>query len=146
MVDSGNRLNELTADEHVDINTDGDGAKRVIAFGFDGTDFVVLSTNSAGDLNVTSVVEVTTTGTNTQVSVGTGSTAVLASNASRRGYAIHNDGTQTAFLNFGGTAVVTDFPLNRGQSWTDSGQGVYTGAIAGITASSTADVRIVEFT
>jgi hypothetical protein len=157
-------LGSLTVDitgDHADLDTDaGTDDHEVFAIGLPASGGHVVGGTATDPIRidttgtttqpvsgtVATTVETTGTGTHAQVSVTTASTAILASNASRRGYAIHNDGNQTAYLNFGGTAVVTNFPLTNGQSWVDSGQGVYTGAVAGITSSSTADVRVVEFT
>ena len=86
------------------------------------------------------------TGTHSNITVAATSTVVLASNANRIGLAIKNNGTADIFLNFGGTAVTTNYPVSPGEEYLDSGNGVYTGAINGIVASGTENARVVEFT
>ena len=102
-------------------------------------------TNNIGDVDVLTTPK-SSTGTHSNPTITTSSTSILSSNASRLGLIIKNNSTQTVFLNFGGTAVVTNEPLEAGENHIDSGDSCYTGAINGIVSSSTSDVRVTEFT
>lgn len=87
------------------------------------------------------------TGANTAVSVGTASTAILASNANRVGLILINNGTQTVYIQFGATATVaSSMPLLRGQPIIIMFPANVTMAIAGIVSTGTCEVRVVEFT
>lgn len=92
-------------------------------------------------------IPTSTTGTESAPSVGTSSTTILASNASRKGLMIVNNSTQTVYVRFASTATVANsIPLYRGANITWSGLNLYTGIITGIVSSGSADVRVEEFT
>jgi hypothetical protein len=80
------------------------------------------------------------------VALSTTSAPVLASNASRLGFVIKNDGTQTAYIAFASSATTTAYTesIDPGAEYVDSTG--YTGAVSGITATSTTTVRVTELT
>jgi hypothetical protein len=85
--------------------------------------------------------------TGTCTSVGTSSTTVLASNASRKAYGFKAQSTNAVavFCKLGATATASNMPFEAGSSWTQDSGAVYTGVIDCITASSTANVCVFEF-
>lgn len=86
------------------------------------------------------------TSTPSSVSVTTASTSILASNANRLGATIYNEGTATALVKLGATASASSYttPIPSG-GYYEVPFG-YTGAIDGITAASTAQLRVTELT
>lgn len=82
------------------------------------------------------------TPTNTQVSVTTSSTLVLAANANRKMATIYNVGPATAYLKAAtGAVAATDKPLPAGAEFVDDNSLSIWHAI---TASGTADIRVME--
>jgi hypothetical protein len=81
------------------------------------------------------------------VSVTTSSTALLASNASRKGFTLYSRETNTALVSvkFAATATTSDFPMPAGAAFNMLAGVVYTGAIDAISASGTQSVCVVEF-
>jgi hypothetical protein len=86
------------------------------------------------------------TATLSSVALSTASATVLASNPSRLGFVIKNDGTQTAYIAFASSASTTAYTesIDPGAEYVDSTG--YTGAVSGITATGTTTVRITELT
>lgn len=91
--------------------------------------------------------DVATNGGST-VTVTNASTALVATNQSRLTLLLANVGSTTVYLQFQGTAgtaptavAASSFPLAAGASLTSND---FTGAVAGITSTGSADVRVVE--
>jgi len=53
MADGGQTVPRLASEEHVVLNADNDGAKRVISFGFDGTNFQPVKVDPDGSIFTT---------------------------------------------------------------------------------------------
>jgi hypothetical protein len=90
--------------------------------------------------------QVATTPAQSSVSLTSSNTSVLASNASRIGATVRNEGAATAYIILGATASTTSYTV---QLLTNDYYEVpygYTGAIAGITSSGTAQLRVTELT
>lgn len=85
----------------------------------------------------------TSAGTSTGISVGSSSTTILASNASRKEAIIVNDSNETIYLKFGSGAA-----LNSGVRLNANGgtlvENVYTGIITGISTSGSKNVTVTE--
>lgn len=104
--------------------------------------------------NVTTVGTITNTVPTKQVrsatptqsspSVTTASTVILASNANRLGATIINEGSVACFVKLGATASATSYSVNMAVGGYFEVPFNYTGAIDGITASSTATLRVSE--
>ncbi len=78
----------------------------------------------------------------TAVSCTSGSaTQVLAANDNRKSASLKNTGAATVYLGLSDVTINTGYPLAAGESLTD---GVSLDAWYGITASGTADVRVIE--
>lgn len=74
------------------------------------------------------------------------SASLLASNSSRKGICLFNDSTAICRVAFGATASATAFTvLLQPNSFYENGT-LYTGAISGIWASATGNMRITELT
>lgn len=88
------------------------------------------------------------TSTITSVSVTTSSTSILASNANRLGATIWNDDAGiSVYVKLGATASTASFTVRlSGKSFYELQTPVYSGAIDGITATSTATVLATELT
>lgn len=103
-----------------------------------------------GDVSATNPIpaKLKTSGTATTSAVGASiaSVTLLASNASRLGATIVNDGTQKLYVKCGTTATSTDYTklLLAGEYW-ELPFG-YTGRIDGIWAVANGNARITEFT
>ena len=83
----------------------------------------------------------------TTVIVTTVSISLLASNAARRRFIIHNDSTGTMFVAFAATATATAFTIElAGNNTYESPLNDYTGAISAIRAVGTSNVRVTEIT
>ena len=88
-------------------------------------------------------------GNRSTVSVSIASTKILDPNSNRGNYTIYNDSTITAFIahNTSVSASSYEFPLPGGMMYyPDFSSGRYLGQVSGITAASTATIRVVEFT
>lgn len=81
------------------------------------------------------------------VSVTTGSTTVLASNASRRAYGFKASeaNTDRVYCKLGATAVTTNMPFGAGAAWSQDTGAVYTGVVDCIAGSGTQQVCPYEF-
>src|SRR3990172_2510330 len=101
------KLVQLAQQEH----NDPAGAKKVVAKGFDGTNYPDIKTDSSGRVETT--MPNVSSATNTSVSVGTSSTAVLSANSSRRFAVIVNDSDTAIYLKLGtGAALNSGIRLN----------------------------------
>jgi len=111
-----------------------------------GGGYVNVKVNPSGALAVENTPATATTGTTTTASVTNSNTTVLASNDSRRGATIYNEGSVDCYVKLGSTASATSYTLKM---ITDGYYEVpfgYTGIITGITASGTATLRVSELT
>lgn len=85
-----------------------------------------------------------TTPATTTPTITTSTSVVLASNANRIGALISNPtGGETVYINFGAPATTAHHELAAGQSMD---VGTYTGAINGISGTSSQDLAVTEFT
>lgn len=84
-----------------------------------------------------------TTVTETSVTVGTSSTAIIAANSARKALWLFNNGTVDVFLDQGTATTAAGFPLKAGTgiAWTSQDPDVGL-AVNGIVATGTADVRV----
>jgi hypothetical protein len=80
------------------------------------------------------------------VSVTSGSTSILASNANRLGATIYNEGSAICYMKLGSTASTTSYTLQIASGGYYEIPFGYTGAIDGITSSGTAQLRVTELT
>jgi len=76
--------------------------------------------------------------------VTTSSAVILASNTSRLGATIYNEGTVACFVRLGATASVTSYTVKMAVDGYYELPFNYTGAINGITSSGTATLRVTE--
>ena len=89
------------------------------------------------------------------VSVANTATSILAENRRRTEVRLYNNGSNTIFLGFDSSVTTsngyilksdTEFKLSLdGGSWQERDGSLYTGAIQGIVASGTEDLRYIEF-
>lgn len=81
------------------------------------------------------------------VSVASTATRILAANLERRGSLLFNNSNQTVYLGMDASVTTANgFPLPTNASMSNSGPNeVWKGAIYGVVASSTADIRFWEF-
>lgn len=86
------------------------------------------------------------TGTASTASVTNTNTTVLASNSSRLGATIYNEGTVPCFVKLGSTASATTYTVKMVVDGYYEVPAGYTGIITGITASGTATMRVTELT
>lgn len=86
------------------------------------------------------------TPTQTSPSVGVASTSILASNTSRLGATIWNEGSAICYTKLGGTASLTSYSVQIASGGYYEVPFGYTGAIDGITSASTAQLRVTEIT
>ncbi len=76
-----------------------------------------------------------------KVSIADTSTEILDAEDDRTSMLLRNTGTEDVYINFGGTATTDDMPLESGDVlFCDD----YTGAVNGIVASGTGEVRVIE--
>ena len=103
--------------------------------GTDGTNLRAISTDTTGRINVNQTYGTTTIGT---LTAGTTNGTLFASNTSRK-YLLVQCTSGTAFIDTNGTATTANgIQLTSGQGITFEGSFIPTGAIAGITSTSTA--------
>lgn len=76
----------------------------------------------------------------------TSSTSILTSNANRLGGTIFNEGAAICYVKLGATASITSYTVQIAALGYYEIPFGYTGAIDGITASGTAQLRVTEFT
>ena len=105
-----------------------------------------VKVNPSGALTVENTPATSTTGTVTTASVTTSNTTVLASNNSRKGATIYNEGTVTVLVKLGSTASATSYTVKILQDGYYEVPFGYTGIVTGITASGTATCRVSELT
>jgi len=105
--------------------------------GTDGTNLRAISTDTTGRINVNQTYGTTTIGT---LTAGTTNGTLFASNTSRK-YLLVQCTSGTAFIDTNGTATTANgIQLTSGQGITFEGSFIPTGAIAGITSTSTAQL------
>lgn len=97
---------------------------------------------------VSNTLETASTGTITSVTNAVTSFSVLATNANRKGFVIHNDSTTTVFIAFAATASATAFTLRLTSqaSYISNSLPIYRGAISGIASAANGSLRITELT
>jgi len=102
----------------------------------------MLTCDTDGRLLVSLSATQVTAGVNSAPVIGTTTSVVLANNVNRRQYFMYNNGSVTVYLSFGVAAVLaTGFPLPPGGVFSDD---QYVGAINGIVAAGTCELRVVE--
>jgi len=111
-----------------------------------GGAYVDVKVNPSGALTVENTPATSGIGTVTTASVTTSNTTVLASNNSRMGATIYNEGTVTALVKLGSTASATSYTVKILQDGYYEVPFSYTGIVTGITASGTATCRVSELT
>lgn len=101
-----------------------------------------------GTVPTSNVLETASTGTITSVTNATSSFSVLATNANRKGFVIHNDSTATVFVAFAATASATAFTLRLTSqaSYISNSLPIYRGVISGIASAVNGSLRITELT
>lgn len=87
-----------------------------------------------------------TTPAQTSPSVGNTNTSILALNVNRLGATIYNEGTAICYMILGSTATTTSYTLQIAVGGYYELPFGYTGAVAGITSASTAQLRVTELT
>lgn len=87
-----------------------------------------------------------TTPSQTSVSVANTNTSILASNSNRLGFTAYNEGTAICYLKLGSTASTTSYTIQIVSGGYYECPFNYTGAVDGITSSSTAQLRVTELT
>jgi hypothetical protein len=106
-------------------------------------DELIVSLASGG--TVTVIEPVSSAPTLSNVASSATSTALLASNASRKGAMVFNDSTQNLFLKFGATASATSYTVKIGPAgYYEFPSPVYTGAVDGIWAAANGAARVTE--
>lgn len=80
------------------------------------------------------------------VSVGASATLIAAAAASRKGLVVANNGSATVYLGLSGVTTAAGLPLVAGEKAVFSADFVFAGALYGIAASGTCDVRVWQFT
>lgn len=102
----------------------------------------MLTCDTDGRLLVSLSATQVTAGVNSAPVIANVSSVVLANNVNRRQYLMYNNGAQTVYLSFGVPATLaTGFPLPVGGVFSDD---QYVGAINGIVAAGTCELRCVE--
>lgn len=97
---------------------------------------------------ISNSLETTSTGTITSVANSTSSVSVLASNANRKGFILHNDSTTTVFVAYSATATLTAFTLRLTSqaSYFSNQLPIYRGALSAISSAVNGSLRITELT
>lgn len=109
-----------------------------------------LAANSGvdiGDVDVTSVPTSSAATTSSQNDQATSAT-LLASNASRKGFAVFNESTSYLYVKFGTTATATDYTVRIDPYgyFEHMGVGIYTGRVDGIwSADASGAARVTEW-
>lgn len=84
---------------------------------------------------------------NTVTVQSSGATVILAANTWRTGITLYNNGSVTVYIGTDSSvATATGMPMAAGASYDFNGWQSYKGALYGIAASSTADMRYLEWT
>ena len=110
-----------------------------------GTNKATVDTN--GRLAVLAKSNTSGTGTTSRPSASTTTSAqLLASNTSRLGATIWNEGGQELYVKCGTTASTTDYTVRIPANGYWECPFGYTGRIDGVTSTSTAQAQITEFT
>ena len=95
---------------------------------------------------VTTNTPTSATATLSNVASSATSVTVLASNASRKGAMIANDGTKILYLKFGATASITSYTVRLDAQAQYEVPFGYTGIIDGIWSSANGNARVTELT
>lgn len=114
-----------------------------IFFAFKVSHVSTPTVSQFGSANAPSILK---TATNTNVSVLTSSTTILANRTSRSHAVIVNDGTNVVYLSLGATAVANKgIRLNpSGGSYEINEQNLFIGEINGIAVGGTSNVTVLE--
>lgn len=84
---------------------------------------------------------------NTVTVQSSGATVILAANTWREGITLYNNGSVTVYIGTDSSvATGTGMPMLAGAAYDFNGWQQYKGALYGIAASATADVRYLEWT
>lgn len=124
-------------------NTTGTGLPSTAALGFDGTNYQVISTSTAG---VQYVLQRSDTSTLTQVNSSATSVTILASNTARKGATIYNNSTQICYVAFASSATALAFTVPMAASAFFEVPSGYTGIITGIWVSANGTAVVTELT
>lgn len=113
---------------------------------FTGTFFANLATKKSSTLGAAIAPTILKTATNTNVSVATSSTAILAKNTARNHAIIINDSSNVIYLGLGTAAVANKgIRLNAsGGSYEINGDNLFIGAINGIAVGGSSNVTVLE--
>jgi hypothetical protein len=96
--------------------------------------------------SVTTSTPTSATATLSNVAASATSVTVLASNASRKGACIANDGNKVLYLKFGATASLTSYTVRLDANAQYEVPFGYTGIIDGIWSSANGSARVTELT
>ena len=108
-------------------------------------DVNIVDSNGDPITSFTSVQTPPATAALTSVATSTTSVQLLASNAARRKFLIHNDASKTLYVAFAATATSTAFSvLIPGNGSYESDVNDYTGEISGILQTGSGNARITE--
>jgi len=77
-----------------------------------------------------------------EIEIDNTATSILAANATTTGFIIYNNSDQTLFLGSDAVTIVNGMPVVAGASYSND---LWTGAIYGIVAAGTSDVRVEVF-
>jgi len=76
------------------------------------------------------------------ISITVAATAILSAHATRTGFIIVNNSTQTVYLGAVGVTIANGLPLEAGASYSNQD---WTGAFYGIVKAGSANIRVEEF-
>ena len=141
---TGNKVREVVVDtdKHIQCSVVAD-PEDAAAVGK-----VTNAAPSAADYGVVTRTPEPASATVANVAQNAAATTLLASNAARRGFVIHNDSESwqaTLYVKFGASASLTDHtrPILPGETW--ERRGGYTGVITGIwSAAGSGNARVTE--
>jgi hypothetical protein len=104
--------------------------------------------SSSNPMPVSNVLESSATGALTSVSNSTSSVSVLAANANRKGFIIHNDSNTNVFVAFSATSSTSAFTLRltNQSSYFSNTLPIYRGVISAIATAAAGSLRITELT
>lgn len=105
-----------------------------------------LSVVLASDETVPISLPSSTTGTLTSVASSATTVTLLASNSSRKGYAIFNDSTQILYVAFSATSSTGAYSVKLFPNSAITSDFIYTGVISGIWAAANGAAKVTEFT
>jgi hypothetical protein len=115
---------------------------RLLGFDIANSQYKSLVVDSDGRLLVSTSALATTNSTNSAVSVGVASTAVVAANANRKSIYLYNNGTLPIFVGYGLAATLAlGFPIPVGGAIFED---KYLGSIFAISTLAAQDLRVLE--